>query len=343
MPAELTVLYRHMLRSRLFEEAVARLWSEGAISGEMHLGFGEEGICAGVVTELDHGDALALDHRGTPPLLMRGVDPVLLLKELLGRPDGLCGGCGGHMHLFSRAHLAASSGIVGASGPIAVGFALAARHLRPGRVAVCFFGEGAINQGMLMESMNLAAVWKLPVMFVCKDSQLAISTVSASVTGGSPQSRAQSCGLPAAEVDGSQVLEVSERASRFVEQMREGRGPCFLLSRCIHPEGHYLGDQILRAARDPIREMGSMAGGMVRSALSAGGGSLRERIAGVLDITALLARSRQDRRLESMDAVLQARRRLAAEPGGQALLEQLESEVHEEILAAVRDALEVRP
>jgi acetoin:2,6-dichlorophenolindophenol oxidoreductase subunit alpha len=343
MPSELTALYRHMLRSRLFEQAVARLWHEGSISGEMHLGLGEEGICAGVVNQLDHGDALALDHRCTPPLLMRGVDPVLLLKELLGRADGLCGGRGGHMHLFSRAHLAASSGIVGASGPMAVGFALAARHLRPGRVAVCFFGEGAINQGMLMESMNLAAAWKLPVMFVCKDSQLAISTVSASVTGGSPLSRAQGCGLPAVEVDGSQVLEVRERAFRLVEKMRRGEGPCFLLSHCLHPEGHLLGDQVLRAARDPIREMGPMAGAMIRSALSAGGGSLRERVAGVLSITGMLGRSRQDRSFESMDPVLQARQKLAAEPGGETPLEQLEGEVREEILGAVRDAVEVRP
>src|SRR4030042_416765 len=134
----------------------------------MHSGTGEEAIIAGVVTQLREGDAMALDHRGTAALLMRGVDPVLILRELLGRPDGLCGGMGGHMHLFSPAHLAASSGIVGAAGPAAVGFALANLHLRPGKVAVAFFGEGATNQGMLLESWNLAAAWKLPVLFVCK-------------------------------------------------------------------------------------------------------------------------------------------------------------------------------
>lgn len=110
-------LYRRMLRSRVFEEAVVSLWHEGSVPGEMHCGLGEEGVVAGVVDHLRDGDALALDHRGTPPLLMRGVDPVALLREILGRPDGLCRGMGGHMHLFAPELLAASSGIVGASGP----------------------------------------------------------------------------------------------------------------------------------------------------------------------------------------------------------------------------------
>jgi pyruvate dehydrogenase E1 component alpha subunit len=149
-------LYAKMLESRLFEEAVIRLWQDGLISGEMHLGTGEEAIIAGVVSNLQESDTMALDHRGTAAMLMRGEDPVSLLRELLGRPDGLCGGMGGHMHLFSKKALAASSGIVGAAGPTAAGFALSAQYLRPGSIAVAFFGEGAVNEGMLMESMNLA-------------------------------------------------------------------------------------------------------------------------------------------------------------------------------------------
>src|SRR5512136_2042242 len=132
MPPDATALYALMLKCRLFEEAVAELWQQGLISGEMHLGTGEEAVIAGVVSQLRDGDAVALDHRGTAALLVRGVDPGLLLRELLGRPGGLCGGMGGHMHLFSRAHLAASSGIVGAAGPAAAGFALSAQFLRPG-------------------------------------------------------------------------------------------------------------------------------------------------------------------------------------------------------------------
>ncbi|MGC8908933.1 MAG: thiamine pyrophosphate-dependent enzyme, partial [Desulfomonilaceae bacterium] len=113
MPLDLWSFYTIMLKSRLFEEAIAKLWHDGLISGEMHLGTGEEAIIAGVVTQLCEGDAMALDHRGTAALLMRGVDPVLILRELLGYPAGLCGGMGGHMHLFSKDHLAVSSGIVG--------------------------------------------------------------------------------------------------------------------------------------------------------------------------------------------------------------------------------------
>ncbi|MFQ6115354.1 MAG: thiamine pyrophosphate-dependent enzyme [bacterium] len=191
MQPDLWSLYRQMLRSRLFEEAVIQLWDEGKISGEMHLGIGEEAIAAGVVAHLRDEDALALDHRGTPPLLMRGIDPVVLLREFLGRSDGLCAGMGGHMHLFSPQHLTVSSAIVGVSGPAAVGFALAAQPLRPGTLAVAFFGEGAMNQGMLMESMNLAVVWKLSVLFVCKDNEWAITTRSPSVTGGKLVDRAK--------------------------------------------------------------------------------------------------------------------------------------------------------
>ena len=155
MPPDLWSLYGLMLESRLFEEAIAQLWRDGLISGEMHLGTGEEAVIAGIVSQLREGDALALDHRGTAAMLMRGVDPAAILREVCGHPDGLCGGMGGHMHLFSREHLAASSGIVGAEGPAAAGFALAAQTLSPGAIAVAFFGEGAMNQGMLLESLNL--------------------------------------------------------------------------------------------------------------------------------------------------------------------------------------------
>jgi TPP-dependent pyruvate/acetoin dehydrogenase alpha subunit len=137
-------LYHQMYRSRIFEEAIARLWSEGLISGEMHLGIGEEAICAGVAAHLQDGDAVALDHRGTPPLVLRGTDLQPILYELLGSDKGLCAGHGGHMHLYDKERLMASSGIVGSSGPAAAGFALAAKYLRQGKIAVAYFGEGAL-------------------------------------------------------------------------------------------------------------------------------------------------------------------------------------------------------
>ena len=260
-----------MLKSRLFEEAVAKLWHEGLISGEMHLGTGEVAIVAGVVAQWRENDAMALDHRATAALLMRGVDPVLILRELLGREDGLCGGMGGHMHLFSKECLAASSGIVGAEGPTVAGFALAAQYLRPASIAVAFFGDGAMNQGMLMESMNLASAWNLPVLFVCKDDGWAITTQSNQVTGGVLSERARGLGVPAIDVDGFDVSTVWEASQAAIERARSGQGPTFLHARCVHFEGHFLGFQLLRIVRDPLRGMPGIAIPFTQSFLHPGG------------------------------------------------------------------------
>lgn len=267
MPPDLWSLYTLMFKSRLFEEVVTQLWKDGLISGEMHLGTGEEAIVAGIVSQLLEGDAMALDHRGSPPLLMRGVDPVLILRELLGRPDGLCGGRGGHMHLFSKEHLTASSGIVGAAGPVAAGFALAAQYLRPGAIAITFFGDGSMNQGMLMESMNLASVWNLPILFVCKDDRWAITTKSSLVTGGSFSERVRGLGVPYVEVDGRDVSKVWEAAHQAIERARCGQGPTFLHAQCVHLEGHFLGYQLLRVTRNPLREMPGIVAPLMKSFL----------------------------------------------------------------------------
>lgn len=257
MEPDLWSLYRQMLRSRRFEEFVKDLWERGKISGEMHLGIGEEAIAAGVVDHLQEGDAMVLDHRGTPPLVARGVDLVVLLREFLGRGDGLCCGMGGHMHLFSPEHLAASSGIVGSSGPLAAGFALAAQCLRPENLAVAFFGEGAMNQGMLVETLNLAVTWKLPVLFVCKDNQWAITTLSHSVTAGNLIDRAEAFGMPAMEIDGTDVEAVWNAAGQGVDRARNGNGPTFLLAHCPRLEGHFLmiGQSRTDQDRDPLDQI----------------------------------------------------------------------------------------
>jgi TPP-dependent pyruvate/acetoin dehydrogenase alpha subunit len=266
-------LYSLMKKSRRFEEAVAQLWKDGLISGEMHL--------AGVVSQLLPGDAMSVDHRSSAAFIMRGVDPVLLLREMLGRADGLCGGQGGHMHLFSKEHLAASSGIVGAEGPMAAGFALAAQYLHPGAISVAFFGEGAMNQGMLMESMNLASTWNLPVVFVCKDDGWAITTRPADSTGGIMGERVRGLGVAYIKVDGLDVQQAWQAAQKAIERARSGKGPTFLHARCVHLEGHFLGLILLRVTRSPIRELPGIAGPLIRNFLRPGGGSLGERLAGV--------------------------------------------------------------
>jgi TPP-dependent pyruvate/acetoin dehydrogenase alpha subunit len=335
MKPDLWSLYRQMFRSRLFEEAVIQLWEEGLISGEMHLGIGEEAIVAGIVDQMREGDAMALDYRGTPPLLMREIDPVLLLKEFLGRQDGLCSGMGGHMHLFSPHHIAASSGIVGASGPIAVGFALAAVRLRPRTIAVAFFGEGAVNQGMMMESMNLAVAWQLPVLFVCKNNEWAVTTFSPSVTGGNLVDRAFGFGMHAIEVDGGNVEAVWEGSSKAIGRARDGLGPTFLLAHCTHPEGNFLGDPLLRLSRHPVKEFSKRAGPLFRSVISRKGASIRERAEG-LRVTMSTVKKFGEQISGRVDPLYQTRGVLKSD---MERLQELEEDVMQEIVNAVELAL----
>lgn len=327
-----------MLRSRLFEQAVIQLWDDGKISGEMHLAIGEEAIAAGVVGQLKPGDALALDHRGTPPLIMRGIDPILILLEFLGHPGGLCAGMGGHMHLFSRHHLAASSGIVGASAPAAVGFALSARYLRPGSIAVAFFGEGAMNQGMVMESFNLAASWKLPVLFICKDNGMAITTLSSSVTGGSLIERAKSFGMDAKEMDGSDVLTVWDAAKSAIEHARKGDGPSYLHMHCWRPQGHFLGDPLIRIARHPVKEMKELAGPLLKSMAKKKGSSAGQRAGSLRSVSSLLGKTMKSQLFREKDPLELLRPKIMSE---KERLERIEKDVNEEMRVVVNKALQM--
>jgi pyruvate dehydrogenase E1 component alpha subunit len=337
MQPDVWFLYRLMLKSRLYEEAIKQIWNDGLISGEMHLGTGEEGIIAGVISQLGDGDALALDHRATSAMLMRGVDPVRLLQEIRGHPDGLSGGQGGHMHLFSKSELAISSGIVGASGPAAAGFALAAQYLRPGKVAVAFFGDGAMNQGMLMEAFNLAAAWKLPVLFVCKDDNWAITTDSASVTGGTLADRARAMGLKAFEADGRDVQTIWLAAQTALLGARSGEGPAFLHATCVHLEGHFLGLQLIRAIRNPVREIPGIAAPLMRSFLSREGSTFIERLPGLGTVLASMLKTFRDPRRESEnDPVIRARLKLQSDPERlRALEDEIELEVREILQSAL--------
>jgi TPP-dependent pyruvate/acetoin dehydrogenase alpha subunit len=329
MSIDLWSLYTLMLASRRFEEAVTQLWQAGLISGEMHLGTGEEAILAGVISHLREGDAMAVDHRGSAAFLMRGVDPGLLLGELLGREDGLCGGMGGHMHLFSKEYLAASSGIVGSGGPSAVGFALAARYLRPGSIAVAFFGEGAMSQGMLMEAINLAATWRLPVLFVCKDDGWAITTRSIDTTGGPLEQRVRGLGAEYLAVDGLEVAEVWETAGETIEKLRVGGGPVFLHAGCVHLEGHFLGLPLIRGLRKPWRELPRIAGPLARSFIKPGSRSLGSRLAGVRMILAAFQETiRQQRQAKAGDPITRARAALVSDPARLLALEaQIETDL----------------
>lgn len=340
MSLDLWLSYRHMLRSRLFEEAVATIWEQGLISGEMHLGTGEEAIIAGVVLQMQDGDALALDHRGTAALLMRGVDPLLLLREFLGHQDGLCRGMGGHMHLFAPEFLAASSGIVGASGPAAAGFALANQILRPGKLAVAFFGEGAANQGMLLESLNLAVAWRLPMLFVCKDNQWEITTQAETVTGGNLTERARGFGMPALDVDGSDVEAVWTAAEEVIQRARRGEGPSFLHASCVHLQGHFLGDQLLRLASKPLDAMNSTTLPMVKAFLRRRGAPVKERLRSVSQILGMISQAPTSRSIQNKDPLVSIRLKLVSTPDR---LHQIEDEVLNEIQRVVESAITPEP
>ena len=331
-------LYKLMKKSQLYEEEVARLWNAGLISGEMHLGTGEEAIIAGVVSQLDSGDALALDHRGTSALLMRGVDPVALLRELLGRQDGLCGGQGGHMHLFSQEHSAASSGIVGSAGPAAAGFALAFQYLHRQSIAVAFFGEGAMDQGMMMEALRLAADWTLPAIFVCKDDGWAITTQAGIASRESMAGRVRGLGVRYVALDGLDVGQVWGVAAEAIAHARAGKGPTFLHARCIHLEGHMLGLPLLRIVRHPLKELPRVTGPLLRSLVAAGGAPFRERLAGLAMVTsAILSTLRDPRRRQSNDPLVRARAGLQADP---ARLQALDDQARAEVSAIVATALQ---
>ena len=329
-------LYMEMLRCRLFEIEVKRLWQEGAIPGEMHLSMGEEGIIVGIVDQLVDGDAMALDHRATAAMLVRGVDPVLMLKEFMGRLDGLGGGMGGHMHLFSPEHLAASSGIVGASGPAGVGFAIANQRLRPGKISVAFFGEGAVNEGMMLESFNLAVAWKLPVMFVCKDNGQAIVTQSQTVTGGDLVERATGFGLRVVDMDGSDVEEVWNTANEEVKKLRKGEGPMFVHATCVHLEGHFLGDQLLRLSHPSVSETIRMTASLVKAHTQSKGAPLRERTASLKELLGILRESARIHRSKEGDPIPVLHEKLINLDASK--LQQIEQQVNNEIQVIIQRA-----
>jgi pyruvate dehydrogenase E1 component alpha subunit len=319
------------------EDAHAVLWAEGLISGEFHSAVGEEAVGVGVVAQLRDGDATALDHRGTPVLVARGIDPRLLLLEAGGHERGLCAGHGGHMHLVAPELLAVTDGIVGSSGPTACGMALAARRQRPDAVAVAFFGEGAANQGMLLESLNLAVAWRLPVVFVCKDSGWAITTRSHDVTGGSLLRRARGFGMPASQVDGWKYDLVADAAARLVKRARAGAGPGFLLARVHRPGGHFAGDPMLRLLRDPRGEGRAQTAGLVAAATTKPGASGWCRARAGQELASRFAVLAWQQAREARDPLQYARRRLPS-----ALAEMIEHRVAEEVdgvLGDVRAAL----
>ena len=238
-------LYRQMVLIRLFEEQSGRSYQEGRIRGFLHQYNGEEAIAVGAISVLDDDDYVITHYRDHGHALARGLHPNVVMAELMGKATGTSGGKGGSMHLFdvSRGFMGGHA-IVGGHLPMAVGLALAAKYRREPRVVVCFFGDGAVNQGEFHESLNLAALWRLPVLFFLENNLYGMGThiERTHAAGRNVYNAADTYGIPAAQVDGMDVLAVREAAAQAVEKVRSGDGPVFLEAMTYRFVGHSMAD-----------------------------------------------------------------------------------------------------
>jgi len=247
-------VYGEMLRIRVFEEHVNELYTGGKMPGLAHLYIGEEAVAVGVCQALRRDDYITSTHRGHGHCLAKGAAVDRMFAELLGKEAGYCRGKGGSMHIADpeTGNLGANA-IVGGSTGIAAGAALSAKMRGTDQVAVCFFGDGALNQGVLYEAMNMASLWKLPVIYVCEHNQYGEFTAASETTAGDPKARPAALGIRTEEVDGQDVRAVYAAALGLVQRARRGEGPGFMLCQTYRFRGHHVGD-INRPYRPPEEE-----------------------------------------------------------------------------------------
>ncbi len=236
--------YRDMLLIRRFEETVEKLFSEGRIVGTAHTCIGQEAVAVGVAAALGPNDALTSTHRGHGHFLARGADPRRLLAELFGRQSGYSHGRGGsQMMMAPELGFYGTNGITGASVAFAAGLALNVRLEKRDRVVAAFFGDGASNQGIIHETLNLAALWKLPLIAICETNGYAMSTpTDTGVSTGSVVHRAEGYGIPGLSIDGNDFVVVRDTVASLAERARRGEGPALLECRTYRLSGHSRGD-----------------------------------------------------------------------------------------------------
>ncbi len=241
-------LYRRMRLIRRFEESVVELVNANEISGVTHEYAGQEAVAVGVCTALRRDDVITSTHRGHGHVIAKGGAVSAMMAELLGREDGTNRARGGSMHIADVGiGIYGANGIVAAGAPIAAGAALAARYRRRPQVAVAFFGDGGANQGVLFETLNLAVLWKLPMVFVCENNRYAATVAIEHATAvASIADRAAAFGLPAEEVDGMSCRAVRAAAEQAVARARAGEGPSFLECRTYRFVGHHTAERMMR-------------------------------------------------------------------------------------------------
>src|SRR5881409_3209616 len=233
-------LYTTMVKIRRFDEKTAELFVQGLVKGTAHSYVGEEAVAAAACANLRADDSIVGTHRGHGHCIAKGARVDRMMAELFGRVDGYCRGLGGSMHIAALdLNILGCNGIVAAGLPIGTGAALANRIRRTDRVVIAFFGDGGANQGVVHESLNLAAVWKLPIIYLCENNQYALSTASTRTTAGeSIAARAAAYGIPGVRVDGNDVLAVYEAAQTAVARARKGEGPTLVEAVTYRWGGH---------------------------------------------------------------------------------------------------------
>ncbi len=258
--------YRLMWIIRRFEETIEELFTTGVIKGTTHPCSGQEAVAVGACNVLADNDYITSNHRGHGHFLARGADPKRVMAELYGKASGYSRGRGGSQFMADfNLGFVGGNGITGGSIPVATGVALACRQRNLGRIAVCFFGDGATNQGTFHESLNMAGLWQLPVVYVCENNQYAMSMhVSRSVPIDSIADRAAGYGMPGVAVDGNDLVAVEDAVRSAVERARSGGGPTLVECKTYRLSGHSRGDpRVYRSAeeeadwrnRDPIQRL----------------------------------------------------------------------------------------
>ncbi len=238
-------MYRKMQRIRHFEQKIKDLTTSGEIPGFAHVSIGEEATAVGICAALRPADRITSTHRGHGHLIAKGGDLARMMAEIYGRRTGYCKGKGGSMHIADFAlGILGANGIVGGGIPIATGSGLAAKLSKSGDVTACFFGDGAANEGTFHESLNLASIWKLPVIYICENNGFGEFTPTAAVTSVKDIAvRAKGYDIPGYVVDGNNVLEVYRYASEAAARARAGEGPTLLECKTYRWEGHVVGEQ----------------------------------------------------------------------------------------------------
>jgi pyruvate dehydrogenase E1 component alpha subunit len=239
-------MYEQMVEIRTFEDLAGKNFAAGLIPGFVHLYAGEEAVAVGICSQLSDKDYITSTHRGHGHCIAKGVEIPGMVAELMGKSTGVCKGKGGSMHIADvEKGMLGANGIVGGGIPLACGAALTAKTLGTGGVAVCFFGDGAANQGTFHEGLNLAAIWNLPVVFVCENNGYAESTpVRYHCSASDIANRAGAYEIPGVVVDGLDVFAVYEAASEAIARARRGDGPTLLETKTYRFYGHFQGDQV---------------------------------------------------------------------------------------------------